>query len=41
MNDIISEEQILQYLGETNISYHFHIFDCISSTNDLAKSNTF
>jgi hypothetical protein len=33
----MSEKQILQYLGETNISYRFHIFDYVSSTNDLAK----
>ena len=37
MNDIISEEQILRHLGKTNINYRLHVYDCVSSTNDLAK----
>jgi len=37
MDDIVSENQIQKHLCETHMNYHFNMYECVPSTNDLAK----
>jgi len=37
MKDTLSKKQILSHMVKTDINYQLHIYDSISSTNELAK----
>ena len=41
MKGDLSEKQILSYLGKSDIDYKLHIYDSVSSTNELAKKTIF